>query len=524
MSDCDIPEAFFCPISLDVMRDPVILGSTGLSFEREEIQEWLENHTTNPLTNIELAPQDRILIQNHSLRSAIEEYVERAAGRIIPSSEIVLAERLGSGSDKDVFRAKWGSIDVAVLKFRRATLTEKEARMFVRLGLHMHLVQFFGRTLIEDRESSDPSAPPPSATSANSSAPRAPNALVNECAPLGDLSSFLGDINDSGHTLTVSHLLLVAEQVADGMTRIHANNILHRDLAGRNIMVFSLSREDPSCTLVKVGDYGLAEVAGAKGYLHTGGSTLGPVRWMAPESIRRRKWSKESDVFSFGVLLWEIFSYGAYPYNHISSDEDVARGVRDGMLELSQPAHYCPNEVWALARRCLNREASHRPTFNEIKIMLQHMRTAPLTYPASSVHGDFIGEAGSAGGLECAMGDISLDIASGRLRDSSSNRKKNNGASVTVGCGSTLEEGDDIGPVRERSVSVGNRGIKLLVVGDSAVGKSSLILRYCHPDHQQTTFITTIGVDFKKKIVRVDGDKVPVTIWDSAGDCLTQHT
>jgi serine/threonine protein kinase len=542
MSDINAPEAFFCSISFDIMSDPVILGSTGHSFEREEIEAWLENHTTNPLTNDELSTQDRILIPNHALRSAIEEFVESAAGRIIPSNEIVLGERLGSGSDKDVIRAKWGTVDVAILKFRQATLTQKEARMFVKLGLHPHLVQFFGRTFVDDDPPAGPSA-------------RSPNALVNECAPLGDLSTVLGDINDSGQTLSVSHLLLVAEQIADGMTRIHAGNILHRDLAGRNVMVFSLDREDPSKTLVKVGDYGLAEVNGAKGYLLTSGATMGPVRWMAPETIRRRKWSKQSDVYSFGVLLWEIFSYGAYPFNHLSSDEDVARGVRDDMLHLSQPANHCPNELWALAQRCMSPDASLRPTFNELKIQLQQLRVCDLTFPTAEVRHSSVGEreekgqGGSVSGVLEGEGDGAA--AASRTPPANAQRKTS-----AVAAPVAVAEAKQDGGSRQRSVSVGNRGVKLLVVGDSGastmssprssvlsaracfhsacisliivclmvplcssagVGKSCLLLRFCHPDHKQTSFITTIGVDFKRKTVQVEGDLVPVTIWDSAG-------
>lgn len=469
MSEINAPEAFFCSISFDIMSDPVILGSTGHSFERAEIQAWLENHTTNPLTNEELSIQDKILIPNHALRSAIEEFVESAAGRIIPSNEIVLGERLGSGSDKDVIRAKWGSIDVAILKFRQATLTQKEARMFVRLGLHPHLVQFFGRTYIED-------CPPSQLTqSPTGSTLRSPNALVNECAPLGDLTTVLGDMNDSGQTLSVSHLLLIAEQIADGMTRIHAGNILHRDLAGRNVMVFSLDREDASKTLVKVGDYGLAEVNGAKGYLLTSGTTMGPVRWMAPETIRRRKWSKQSDVYSFGVLLWEIFSYGAYPFNHLSNDEDVARGVRDGMLELSQPANHCPNELWALALRCMSAEATLRPTFNELKIQLQHLRVCELTFPTAEVRHSSVGEVEVqlSGALEgecgAAIGTPPPSAANGHKKQSTTTAHSSSGVNVK----DKEEKQEDN---RQRSVSVGNRGVKLLVVGDSGMSFQFIFL------------------------------------------------
>ena len=161
-----------------------MLGSTGISFERSEIEAWLARSNTNPMTNEEIDEQNCVLIPNLGLRSAIEAFVESEAGRIIPSGEILLGERLGSGSDKDVFRARWGTVDVAVLKFREATLPEKEARMFVRLGLHPHLVQFYGRTYVEDGPPLTSIDIAPFLTSSS-----VPNALVNERAPLGDLSA-----------------------------------------------------------------------------------------------------------------------------------------------------------------------------------------------------------------------------------------------------------------------------------------------------------------------------------------------
>ena len=83
MDNEEIPESFRCKISFDLMKDPVILGTTGHTFDRQNIEAWFMTHNTNPLTNLELSPENQILIPNISLREAIEECVIRLSGRII---------------------------------------------------------------------------------------------------------------------------------------------------------------------------------------------------------------------------------------------------------------------------------------------------------------------------------------------------------------------------------------------------------------------------------------------------------
>jgi hypothetical protein len=202
-----------------------------------------------------------------------------------------------------------------------------------------------------------------------------PNALVTEFAEYGDLAVYLGDLCDSGvgEPLSLKHRLLIGEQIVEGMIAVHATNIIHRDLAARNIMVFDMDPTDISRTLVKVNDYGISAQAGAGGYLRTGGNTVAPIRYMAPEALRRRVWTKESDVWSWGVVMWEIFADGAYPYMDIGSDEEVALRVRDGGLRLSQPPT-CPDDVWALIQTCWEQDRNHRPSFSQLKIRLQTLR------------------------------------------------------------------------------------------------------------------------------------------------------
>ena len=352
------PDAFRCSITFEVMRDPVMLGSSGHTFERSAIENWLQNKNTNPLTNIPLTPIERNLTPNISLRDAINQYVEKIAGHIIFPRDINIGELLGQGADKDVYRATLSNQLVAVQRIRDMSFTEVEAQKFVRLGCHPHLLRFIGRTIVGNTTNAQP------------------NALVTELAPLGDLQSYITRMSDRNEVLPEIQAVTILEQIADGMAMVHAAGIIHRDLAARNVMVFELDPSDPTKTLVKVSDYGLSTMLdNGRAYLVTGGGSKTPIRWMAPESIRRRQWSSHSDVWAFGVLMWEVLTGGEFPYGFIGNDADVARGVCDGSLRLERPAATCSDELWAVFQSCCSADRTTRPTFVALKMSLQNIRT-----------------------------------------------------------------------------------------------------------------------------------------------------
>ena len=174
----------------------------------------------------------------------------------------------------------------------------------------------------------------------------------------------------------VSHLvrLTIAVQVADAMMQLELHNVIHRDLAARNILVFEFDALDWKKVLVKVTDYGLALLAD-KGFsagmmvsTHSA-SAAGPIRWMAVESLTRRMYSSKSDVWAFGVLLWEIMTLCFLPYHDISDDKEVARAVRAGE-RLPKPDN-CPDELYAIMTKCWCERPQDRPSMPEIHAMLQ---------------------------------------------------------------------------------------------------------------------------------------------------------
>uniref|UniRef100_A0A672Z2T0 Tyrosine-protein kinase receptor n=1 Tax=Sphaeramia orbicularis TaxID=375764 RepID=A0A672Z2T0_9TELE len=151
-------------------------------------------------------------------------------------------------------------------------------------------------------------------------------------------------------------MLQMAGQIADGMAYLNANKFVHRDLAARNCMV----AEDFT---VKIGDFGMTRDIYETDYYRKGGKGLLPVRWMSPESLKDGVFTTNSDVWSFGVVLWEIATLAEQPYQGLSN-EQVLRFVMEGGL-LEKPQN-CPDMLFELMRMCWQYNPKMRPAFVEI--------------------------------------------------------------------------------------------------------------------------------------------------------------
>lgn len=140
------------------------------------------------------------------------------------------------------------------------------------------------------------------------------------------------------------------------MSYLEERRVVHRDLAARNVLV----GDDLTC---KVADFGLARLLKDDVYSPSSGSKI-PVKWTAPEAANYRVFSQKSDVWSFGILLYEVFTYGQCPYEGMTNHEtlqQISRGYR-----LPRPA-VCPAEVYMLMVECWKGSPEERPTFATLR-------------------------------------------------------------------------------------------------------------------------------------------------------------
>ncbi|KAH8405153.1 hypothetical protein KR222_005442 [Zaprionus bogoriensis] len=176
--------------------------------------------------------------------------------------------------------------------------------------------------------------------------------MVQELAPLGSMLQY---IHDHSAELTVNcELKLWASQIACGMHYLETQHFVHRDLAARNILLTSRQQ-------AKISDFGMSRSlsAGSDEYQFTQGGRW-PIRWYAPESFNNGIFSHASDVWSFGVTLWEIFALGAPPYGDILNVDAIK--LVDSGQRLPQP-DLCPAYIFAVMQSCWNYHPKERPTF-----------------------------------------------------------------------------------------------------------------------------------------------------------------
>uniref|UniRef100_A0A8C7R5X8 Tyrosine-protein kinase n=1 Tax=Oncorhynchus mykiss TaxID=8022 RepID=A0A8C7R5X8_ONCMY len=181
--------------------------------------------------------------------------------------------------------------------------------------------------------------------------------IIMELVQGGDFLSFL---RCEGHNLKSNMLVKMAENVASGMEYLESKKCIHRDLAARNCLVGEQSR-------VKISDFGMSREQQDGVYSAAGGLKQIPVKWTAPEALNYGRYTTESDVWSFGVLLWEIFSRGVTPYTSMSNQQtrdEVEKGYR--MLAPNS----CPPDVYAIMCRCWQYDTRNRPSFSKLRTEL----------------------------------------------------------------------------------------------------------------------------------------------------------
>ncbi|XP_075704449.1 tyrosine-protein kinase ABL1 isoform X2 [Rhinoderma darwinii] len=253
----------------------------------------------------------------------------------IERTDITMKHKLGGGQYGEVYEGVWKkySLTVAVKTLKEDTMEVeeflKEASVMKEVK-HPNLVQLLGVCTREP-----------------------PFYIITEFMTYGNLLDYLRECNREEATAVV--LLHMATQISSAMEYLEKKNFIHRDLAARNCLVGENH-------LVKVADFGLSRLMTGDTYTAHAGAKF-PIKWTAPESLAYNKFSIKSDVWAFGVLLWEIATYGMSPYPGIDLSQVYELLEKDYRMERPEG---CPEKVYELMRACWQWNPLDRPSFAEI--------------------------------------------------------------------------------------------------------------------------------------------------------------
>ncbi|XP_056274035.1 protein tyrosine kinase 2aa isoform X14 [Pseudoliparis swirei] len=180
--------------------------------------------------------------------------------------------------------------------------------------------------------------------------------IIMELCTLGELRSFL---QVRKYNLDLSSLILFAYQLSTALAYLESKRFVHRDIAARNVLVSSVD-------CVMLGDFGLSRYMEDSSYYKASKGKL-PIKWMAPESINFRRFTSASDVWMFGVCMWEILMFGIKPFQGVKNNDVIGR-IENGE-RLAMPAQ-CPPTFYSLMTKCWSYDPSKRPRFTELKTQL----------------------------------------------------------------------------------------------------------------------------------------------------------
>ncbi|CAH0745928.1 unnamed protein product [Diatraea saccharalis] len=221
--------------------------------------------------------------------------------------------------------------------------------------------------------------------------------LVTELAPLRSLLECLREIA-LRPSFPVPNLCEFAEQICDGMTYLENKRLIHRDLAARNILVFSKDR-------VKISDFGLSRALGVgKDYYQTNYNVnlKLPVAWCAPECILYLRFTSASDVWAFGVCLWEMFTYGFQPWAAFSGQQILEAIDAPNFQRLERP-ECCPEAYYTTMLECWSHNPNDRPKFRDLGAKLREFRPEQVQFITNSQKPE---DGRRSNSLEYKSGDI----------------------------------------------------------------------------------------------------------------------
>jgi predicted Ser/Thr protein kinase len=252
-----------------------------------------------------------------------------------PFSDIQFGDQLGQGANGQVFKGRWKNTEVAL----KVSMTQanssviSELSLMINLRSHPNIVQLLGFSVHPETDSV---------------------ILILEFCNGGSLDNALFNEN-STTVIPLEKKISWIKEIASGINHLHSNNIVHRDIAARNILLHNDE--------AKVTDFGMSRLIDEQQQRGTTKSELGPIRWMAPEALKEKQYSAKSDAWSFGILMFEVI---AQQEPHLNEDPiTVGRSIRDEGKTPSVPSS-CPPALATLIQNCWKMNPDHRPSFAQI--------------------------------------------------------------------------------------------------------------------------------------------------------------
>lgn len=260
----------------------------------------------------------------------------------IDRNSLKFVSKLGHGQFGAVWEGLWNNTTpVAIKTLKPGAMDPKdflaEAQIMKKLR-HAKLIQLYAVCTLEE-----------------------PIYIITELMKNGSLLEFL---QGKGRTLKLPQLIDMAAQVASGMAYLESQNYIHRDLAARNVLV-------GDSNIVKIADFGLARLIKEDEYEARVGARF-PIKWTAPEAANYSKFSIKSDVWSFGILLTELVTFGRLPYPGMTNAE-VLHQVEHGYRMPTPPG--CPQPLYEIMLECWHKDPMKRPTFETLQWKLEDFFT-----------------------------------------------------------------------------------------------------------------------------------------------------